>query len=329
MKPLLKSKAGFTLVEVVIASAMVTGVILIAFQFQKDVKKQLVNIGEQADIIFDQAGAIRAISDDVTFSSPSYNYVNSGAGSLENDFFTMTASDTGERSLDLRTISASSCIKFFAVDKTKTLNTVTGVVSRKMTLLVRPNDFFNARTSMSTPLTYNSSILTTVLSNNKLLIPGQYIKVSGLSPSLESGSVVKYYRDYSMLFRVNASNALDILSNSTSPISFYPNTPGNAVAGTCLNNNTSYEFFLRCLPTPGGGAASFFITPVVPITYCLKTHGAGERGYQLYRKKGSTDLLIASGVEYLKLTRRKTTSPIIDIELKFCHLTSASGICKK
>jgi hypothetical protein len=322
MKKILNSKSGFTLVEVVIASAMVTGVILIAFQFQKNVKTQLVNIGEQTDIIFDQAGAIRAISDDVTFSDPSFNFVNSGLGSQDSDFFTLTEKDQGERALELKSISASSCIKFFAFDKTKTLNTVTGVISRKSTVLTSPAYFY-------TSSVYDANKLKNHASSYNFLVPGQYVKVSTMSPVLEPGSGVSYYRDYSMLFKVNTSSGFDILSNSTSPIPFYLNPPGNAIAGQCTTNNTNFDYFLRCLPTPSGGGASVFITPIVPITYCLKAHGAGERGYQLYRKKGSTDLLIASGVEYLKLTRRKTSSPIIDIDLKFCHITAATGICKK
>jgi hypothetical protein len=322
MKKILYSKSGFTLVEVVIASAMVTGVILIAFQFQKNVKTQLVNIGEQTDIIFDQAGAVRAISDDMSFSEPSFNFVNSGLGSQESDFFTMTEKDLGERGLMLNSISSSSCINFFAFDKTKTLNTVTGVISRKNTVLASPAYFYNS-------MVYNATKLQGHASSNNFLIPNQYVKVSAMSPVLTTGASANYYRDYAMIFKVNASNTLDILTNSTSPISFYPNPPGNAVAGQCTNNNTSFDYFLRCLPTPSGGGASVYITPIVPITYCLKAHTAGQRGYQLYRKKGSTDLLIASGVEYLKLTRRKTSSPIIDIDLKFCHLLAASGICKK
>ena len=322
MKKILNSKSGFTLVEVVIAAAMVTGVILIAFQFQKNVKTQLVNIGEQTDIIFDQAGAIRAISDDVSFSDPSFNLVSNGLGTQENDFFTMTEKDTGARALELKSISTSSCIKFFAFDKTKTLNTVTGVISRKGSVLASPAYFYPSGT-------FDSNILKNHASTNNFLIAGQYIKVSAMSPILETGIGSNYYRDYSMIFKVNTSSGLDILTNSTSAVPFFINPVGNAVAGQCTTNNTSFDNFLRCLPTPSGGGASVYITPIVPITYCLKAHGAGERGYQLYRKKGSTDLLIASSVEYLKLTRRKTSSPIIDIELKFCHITAASGICKK
>jgi hypothetical protein len=329
MKKLFTSKSGFTIVEVVLASAMVTGIVLLIFQFQKNVKTQLVNIGEQTDIIFDQAGAIRAISDDVSFSDPSFNYVNSGLGSQESDFFTVTEKDSGERVLELKTISSSSCIKFFSVDKSKTLNTVTGGITRKNTMLISPSYFYNPRVIMTAPLVYNSTKITTLLGANQLLVSGQYIKVAGMSPVFESGMSVNYFRDYSLLFKVNSSSGLDILSSSTSPVPFYPNPAGNAVAGQCLQNNTSLDNFLRCLPTPGGGATNFFIIPVVPITYCLKAHGAGERGYQLYRKKGSTDLLIASGVEYLKLTRRKTSSPIVDIDLKFCHTKAVSGICKK
>lgn len=322
MRKMLKSKSGFTLVEVVIASAMVTGVILIAFQFQKNVKTQLVNIGEQTDIIFDQAGALRAISDDMSFSDPSFNLVNSGLGTQENDFFTMTEKDTGERELLLNSISSSNCIKFFAFDKTKTLNTVTGVISRKNTVLASPAYFYNS-------MVYNASKLQSHASSSNFLIPGQYVKVSAMSPVLEVGTSTNYYRDYSMIFKVNTSNGLDIQTNATSAVPFYLNPPGNVVAGQCTNNNSSFDYFLRCLPTPSGGGASVYITPIVPITYCLKAHGAGERGYQLYRKKGSTDLLIASGVEYLKLSRKKTSSPIINIDLKFCHLVAATGICKK
>jgi type II secretory pathway pseudopilin PulG len=324
-----KSNAGFTIVELVIATAMVSGIVLLAFQFQKNVKTQLVNIGEQTDVIFDQAGAIRAISDDVSFSDPSFNYVNNSLGSQESDFFTITENDTSERVLELKSVSSSSCIKFFSVDKTKTLNSVTGVIFRKNTLLVSPSYFYNPRVIMTAPLVYVSTKLPSLLTTNNLLVPGQYIKVAGMSPVLTSGGGMNFYRDYSMLFKVNSSNGLDIQTSAASPVPFYSNPTGNAVSGKCTNNNSSFDMFLRCLPTPGGGATNFYVIPVVPITYCLKAHGAGERGYQLYRKKGSTDLLIASGVEYLKLTRKKSSSPIIDIDLKFCSVTMASGICKK
>ena len=325
MRRFFNNHSGFTIVEVVIAAALVGGVVLLVFQFEKNVKTQLVNIGEQSDIIFDQAGALRAINDDLSFSDPSFNYVRNNLGNSQaDDFFTITELDKGERVLELQSVSPSSCIKFFSIDKSKTLNTVSGTIMRKNSLLITPNYFYNPRSIMTAPLVYNATKLNSLLSSNQLLIPGQFIKVSGMGPTFVSSPGGGYYTDYSLLFKIGNTSSIDTVNSSASPVSFYLNSS----EGLCTQNNSSFDQYLRCLPTPGGGSTNFYITPVIPITYCLKAAAAGERGFQLYRSKGNTNLLIASNVEYLKLSRKKSNNPIINVDLKFCSLKAKSGICK-
>lgn len=311
--------------EMVVAGSMLSGIVLITYTLQKNVQTQLVNIGEQTEIILDQAGAVRAINDDLSFSDPSFNYVNSGLGvtNQRDDFWTVTDADLGARTQELRT--TSRCLNFFSVDKSKTLNTATGAIVRKNTLLVKPSYFYNNRTVMTAPLVYNSSKMPTLLNDNKLAIPDQYIKVSGMVPVFVSGTGNNYYRDYSLLLKVGTGGTTTVIGPGSSPIPFYP----NPMTGSCSSNNSNLDQFLRCLPTPGGGSTSFFVTPIVPISYCLKRSTSGDRGYQLYRKKGTTNILIASGVEYLKLTRLNSNNPIINIDLHFCSLHAQSGVCKK
>ena len=321
----LKNSIGLSLVELLIGSAMVSGIVLVTYSLQKNVTTQLVNIGEQADIIFDQAGAIRAITEDLSFSDPSFNFVNSEfAANQRDDFWTVTDEDLGPRSIDL---DLNNCIKFFAIDKSKTLNTVTGKIDRKGTLLVRPSYFYNNRTLMTDPLVYNSSKISSLLNDNLLAISGQFIKISGMVPIFESGASQNYYRDYSLLLQVGSGASVSVVPASASAISFYRNP--NPVGSGCTQNNADLDQFLRCLPTPGGGSTSFYVTPIIPITYCFTKSSNRERGYELFRKKGSRNILIASGVEYLKFTRKNSNNPIVNFDLKFCKLHASSGICKK
>lgn len=309
----LVNQRGINLLELVIGAALVSGIVLITSDLSKNISAELVKVDERTDVILDQAGVSRSITDDILSSVPSYNYLKTPGTSQSQDFWTMWEEDSGERTLEIK--ENNSCFSVLAIDNSKYIDTTTGLLARKKTLLAAPAFFYKPRTSMSSPLVFDGSKLDQLLKDNKLDTKGQMLRLSGMMPIYDLGG---YYKDYGIILKIDADGKY-VEDNSIVP-TYSPPT-------TCTGTDTKLDDFLRCLPSPGGGAVNLYITPVNYITYCLRKGGKQYNGFGLHRKKNDQESLIATKMKSIKLQRSKSSNPIINIQLGFCRINDKDPIC--
>jgi len=306
---------GVSLLELMIGGALVGGIVMITVSLSKSMTEEIAKVDERADVVMDQAGVTKSISDDVLNSVPAYNFLKSQTATTNqgDDFWTMwVQSDTPKT---LKIDANGKCLSILSLDNSKIYDLTAGTVTQKKTLLATPSYFYNPRTSMTSPLVFDSAKLNNLLIANKLNISGQLFKLSGMMPVHDTAG---FYKDYGIILKLNASGRY--VEDTTSVATYSAPT-------TCTSTTTSLDNFLRCLPSPGGGTVNLYITPVLSIKYCLKTGNGQTKGFDLYRTKNGRETLVGNRLKSVELLRTKLSNPIININLAFCQINDKSSAC--
>jgi len=303
---------GFSLIEVLITSALVSGIVLLCFTVSKNINTELQKVEIKNEIVLDQAGVLKTVNDDLLGSAPSFNFINSRTDSNQSlDFWTIWDTDNGARSLKLQ--AHKDCLTFLSFESTRKIDLATGLITRPRTILANPDSFYKPHI-VGNPLVFEGAKVNQFLSNNSLNIPDHYLKLSVMMPIHDN---LGFYQDYGIILKLKSNG--EYIEN-TSDVPVYP------APSTCTNTSSDLDEFLRCLPSPGGGAVFIYISPVDKITYCLRTIQTSP-GFALFRKRNNHEIQIGSRLKSIELKRNSSANVITNVEVLFCAKNSTTTSC--